>query len=127
MTGDSLPENRDDEPYRSPLAPSGEPLRAWCVLAEKSRWSNFADVRAQAGPTASAVGNCVIFNIRGNHYRLVVRIVYPKPRVYILKVMTHAEYSENKWPEECGCFQGPPGQSLPTTRGRPREAKRSGR
>jgi hypothetical protein len=38
----------------------------------------------------------------------VTRVLYPSQKVFILKVMTHAEYDEDKWKEECGCFQPPP-------------------
>ncbi len=46
-------------------------------------------------PTALA-----IFNIRGNHYRLIVRMVFQWRRIYIKEFLTHAEYSKGtvkKW------------------------------
>lgn len=58
--------------------------------------------------SASIVGSCVIFNIGGNRYRLVTRILYVSQKVFILKVMTHTEYDEDKWKEDCGCFEPPP-------------------
>jgi len=64
--------------------------------------------------TASLVGSCVVFNIGGNQYRLATRILYPSQKVFILKVMTHGEYDQDKWKEECGCFQPPPARK--TTR-----------
>jgi mRNA interferase HigB len=54
------------------------------------------------------VGRCVVFNIGGNKYRLIARILFAKQRVYILKVMTHSEYDEDKWKAECYCFERPP-------------------
>ena len=51
--------------------------------------------------------DCVIFNIGGNKYRLVTRILYPSQKVFILKVMTHKEYDQDKWKKECGCFAPP--------------------
>jgi mRNA interferase HigB len=65
---------------------------------------------ARLGPSqggfqhASLVGNCVVFNIGGNNYRLVTRPLYASQKVFVLKVMTHAEYDDNKWQETCGCF-----------------------
>lgn len=70
-------------------------------------WHSWGDVKSVFG-NASIVGNCVVFNIGGNKYRLVTRISYPSQKVFILKVMTHAEYDENRWPDECGCFAPPP-------------------
>lgn len=85
------------------------PLRAWHThVGNKSvAWQSWGDVRQEFG-SASLVGNCVVFNIGGNKYRLVIRILYPSQKVFILKVMTHQEYDGNKWKDECGCFEAPP-------------------
>jgi mRNA interferase HigB len=58
--------------------------------------------------TASQVGNCAVFNIGGNKYRLVTRILYPSQKVFVLKVMTHVEYDKDQWKEDCGCYTPPP-------------------
>lgn len=89
------------------------PLRAWYthVNSKTIRWQSWADVKADFA-SASMVGNCVVFNIGGNKYRLATRILYPSQKVFVLKVMTHEEYDEDKWKEECGCYEPPP----PTTR-----------
>ncbi len=42
--------------------------------------------------SADVVGRRTVFNIHSNDYRLVARVNYRWQRVYILKVMTHAEY-----------------------------------
>jgi mRNA interferase HigB len=85
------------------------PLRAWHthVNSKTVSWQVWGDVKADFG-TASIVGNCVVFNIGGNKFRLVTRILYASQKVFILKVMTHKEYDENKWQAECGCFESPP-------------------
>lgn len=85
------------------------PLKAWYrhVLSRSVAWQNWADVRSTFA-TASLVGNCVVFNIGGNNYRLVVRILYPSQKVFVLKVMTHAEYDDDQWKDDCGCFNKPP-------------------
>ena len=84
------------------------PLRAWYthVSSKTVEWRSWADVKA-AFANASLVGTCVVFNIGGNKYRLVTRVLYPSQKVFILKVMTHAEYDEDKWKAECGCFERP--------------------
>ena len=85
------------------------PLRAWFthVNNRSVEWRHWGDVKSDFG-TASIVGNCVVFNIGGNKFRLVTRILYASQKVFILKVMTHKEYDENKWQAECGCFESPP-------------------
>jgi len=84
-------------------------LRAWYthVNHRTVAWRSWGDVKADFG-TASAVGNCVVFNISGNKYRLVTRVLYPSQKVFILRVMTHQEYDRDDWKTQCGCFQPPP-------------------
>ena len=85
------------------------PLRAWYthVSSKAVCWRSWADVKKQFG-NASGVGNCVVFNIGGNKYRLVVRILYVSQKVFILRVMTHQEYDDDRWKVKCGCFTPPP-------------------
>lgn len=84
-------------------------LRAWYTRVSKKTvvWENWGSVRADYA-TASLVGNCVVFNIAGNKHRLVTRIMYRSHKVYVLKVMTHKEYDEEKWKKECGCYAAAP-------------------
>lgn len=88
------------------------PLRAWHthVSHRSIAWQSWSEVKAQYG-TASLVGNCVVFNIGGNKYRLVTRIPYPSQKVFVLRVMTHSEYDQENWKEECVCYEPPPSQS----------------
>jgi len=84
---------------RNPHAGSG--LRYWHKLARKARWTCLQDVRAtfpHADAVAVASGrSVVVFNIAGNKYRLITAIHYNRQLVFTLMVLTHAEYSENKW------------------------------
>ena len=59
-------------------------------------WHSWADVRADFG-TASLVGNCAVFNIGGNKFRLIAAIHYNRKKVYIRHVLTHAAYDRDKW------------------------------
>jgi mRNA interferase HigB len=43
------------------------------------------------------VGPLAIFNIRGNTYRLIVRMVFQYQRMYIKEFLTHAEYDKGAW------------------------------
>ncbi len=85
------------------------PLRAWYthVSSRTVAWHSWADVKADFS-TASLVGNCVVFNVGGNKYRLVTRILYPSQKVFVLKVMTHQQHDDDRWKEECGCYSAPP-------------------
>jgi len=67
-------------------------LRAWYVEAKKAKWRNSAEIKRDY-PSASILGDRrIVFNIRGNNYRLVVAIRYRAGIVYIRFVGTHPEY-----------------------------------
>jgi mRNA interferase HigB len=85
------------------------PLRAWYTYVNNKTvsWESWGDLKASFG-NASIVGNCIVFNIGGNKYRLITRVLYPSNKVFVLKVMTHKEYDRGVWQEECGCFNPPP-------------------
>ncbi len=69
-----------------------EPPQAWYREVEREDWDTPARVRLRY-PTASILaGNRVVFNIKGNDFRLVVRINYPYRIVYIRFIGTHREY-----------------------------------
>ena len=74
----------------------GGPLDAWFRIAKKAAWKSLADVR-RTFATADAVGKWTIFNIKGNHYRLIAEINYVFGRIYIRHVLTHAEYDRGGW------------------------------
>jgi mRNA interferase HigB len=71
-----------------------EPLLAWYREVEKEDWSEPAHVKVKYR-SASVVGdNRVVFNIKGNDYRLVVKINYPYRMLYVRFVGTHAQYDK---------------------------------
>lgn len=69
-----------------------EALQAWYGDAERAHWETPADIRAVYQSASILASNRVVFNIRGNRYRLVVQIHYNTQIVYIRFVGTHAEY-----------------------------------
>jgi mRNA interferase HigB len=73
-------------------------LMAWYRTTRKSNWQNLAELK-QIYPTADLVGRYVVFNIRGNNYRLISRIVYRSQTLFVVAVMTHQEYDLGKWKE----------------------------
>jgi mRNA interferase HigB len=67
-------------------------LQAWYRDAKRATWNTQADIR-NVYRNASIVGNnCVVFNIRGNQYRLVVAVNYTAGIVYIRFIGTHQDY-----------------------------------
>jgi mRNA interferase HigB len=70
-----------------------EPLLAWYREVEKEDWTKPSEVKDKYR-SVSFVGDRVVFNIKGNNYRLVVKINYPYRVVYVRFVGTHKEYDE---------------------------------
>jgi mRNA interferase HigB len=73
-----------------------EPLDVWYRIAKRAEWKNLMDVR-RVFPTADAVDEFTIFNIKGNAYRLITEINYQTGRIFLRHVLTHAEYSKGGW------------------------------
>lgn len=73
-------------------------LMSWYKTAKKADWKNLAEVK-QVYPAADLVGRHTVFNISGNKYRLVARIVYRSRTLFVVAVMTHEEYDLGKWKE----------------------------
>lgn len=71
-----------------------EPLLAWYRIAEAAQWRSPADVKAQFANASIVGNNRVVFNIKGNHYRLIVAFAYKMGWAYIKFVGTHAQYDQ---------------------------------
>jgi mRNA interferase HigB len=75
-------------------ADAEHPLRAWITVVRAERWTSMADVKARF-PSASVVDSArVVFNIRHNDYRLIVKIWFPGQAVWVKFVGTHADYDD---------------------------------
>lgn len=69
-------------------------LERWYDIAQQAEWHTLSDIREDF-PATDYVGNQhYVFNIRGNHYRLVVVIKFTIGRAYIRFVGTHSEYDK---------------------------------
>ncbi len=70
-------------------------LDAWYKVAIKAAWNTPHDIKAHYNSADFLSGNRVIFNIKGNHYRLVSELDYENGTVAIEGVYTHAEYDKH--------------------------------
>lgn len=73
---------------------SEEPLKSWYAVVKEARWQSPADVKAIYRTASLLPNNRVVFNIKGNHYRLVAAVDYRFGIVYIRFVGTHQEYDD---------------------------------
>jgi len=69
-------------------------LKAWYQETEKSNWHHPNNIKLEYPAASILPGNRIVFNIKGNSYRLVVKINYVYQMVWIRFVGTHAEYDK---------------------------------
>jgi len=70
------------------------PLLLWYQKVKQSKWKSINDLKKDF-PTADYVGNDrVVFDIRGNHYRIIVLVFFSAQKMYIRFVGTHAAYDK---------------------------------
>jgi mRNA interferase HigB len=67
-------------------------LEAWHQEVARADWATPSDVKAQFLSASMLQGNRVVFNIAGNHYRLIVKINYPYRVIYIRFIGNHTDY-----------------------------------
>jgi mRNA interferase HigB len=71
---------------------SKQQLLSWYQVFDKNDFENSNQIKAIFGSADFVGENRVVFNICGNHYRLIVKINYLTKIVYIRFVGTHKEY-----------------------------------
>jgi mRNA interferase HigB len=71
---------------------SEQPLKAWYDEAVKANWRSPQEIKEQYRSASFIANNRVVFNIKGNDYRLIVAIAYRFGALYIKFIGSHAEY-----------------------------------
>jgi mRNA interferase HigB len=71
------------------------PQNAWVAEVEEADWIAPADVKARFPSASFLADNRVVFNIKGNKYRVETKVSYEVNVVLVLRIGTHSEYS--KW------------------------------
>jgi mRNA interferase HigB len=69
-----------------------QPLKAWFEEATNASWTQPSDIKERYRSASILKNRRVVFNIKGNDYRLVVAIAYKLQVVYVKFVGTHKEY-----------------------------------
>lgn len=79
-------------------------LEEWFQVAKAAKWQSLADVR-QVYNSADQVDCCLVFNIRGNQFRLIARVSYAsKDRdgaLWLKHFLPHADYDKDTWKKDC--------------------------
>jgi mRNA interferase HigB len=71
--------------------PAQAPLTIWFKHMRRTRYENLNELRTRF-PQADLVGPFTVFNIGGNKYRLIVKIIYTSQRIYVDSILTHEQY-----------------------------------
>ena len=71
-------------------------LSGWYAIAKKARWRSLQDVRCQFADT-DQYQKVLIFNIRRNRYRLIVKADLKCNLLMIKAMLTHKEYERGEW------------------------------
>ena len=74
-------------------------LESWYQVMFNTQFNNFAQLK-EVFKTVDHVGRVAVFNIKGNHYRLIAAIHYNTKLVYVLEVMTHVDYDKDNWKDK---------------------------
>ena len=74
--------------YRS----AEEPLKAWLAEVQSAEWTQPSHIKDQFRSASVLKNRRVVFNIKGNDYRVVVAVAYRFGAVYIKFVGTHEQY-----------------------------------
>ncbi len=77
-----------------------EVLQDWYSKIKKSQAGNFAQLRG-AFPSADLVGDCIVFNVGGNNYRVIVHLDFSIQTVWIRFVLSHSDYDRDRWKADC--------------------------
>ena len=71
-------------------------LQDWHKRAGKADWDNFSDIKKTFNSVDSVGNSRFVFNVKGNHYRIVALILFQIKSVYIRWVGTHKDYDKIK-------------------------------
>jgi mRNA interferase HigB len=75
---------------------SAEAVLRWYLLCKENDWSAFEDIK-KVFPATDAVGNDLyVFNVGGNKFRIIVRIIFKARTIFIRFIGTHSQYDKVK-------------------------------
>jgi len=85
------------EEFKQAHADSRGALDAWRYDVEKSNWDGPHDIKSRYPSVSILPNDIVIFNIKGNKYRLTIKVKYRNGIVEIKWIGTHAEYDKKRF------------------------------
>jgi mRNA interferase HigB len=71
-------------------------LQDWYKRAKKAEWENYSDLKNTFNSADNVGNNRYVFNVKGNHYRIVAIVRFSIKRIYIRWLGNHSEYDKIK-------------------------------
>jgi mRNA interferase HigB len=71
-----------------------QPLKAWFYEASRAQWQSPSEIKRLYRNASIIANNRVVFNIKGNDYRLIVHVRYDVGIIFIRFIGTHKEYDK---------------------------------
>ena len=73
-------------------ASAREAIAAWTLEVESASWQTTMDIKTRYASASFFGNNRVVFNLKGNQFRLDVQVNYATQTVLVRRIGTHAEY-----------------------------------
>jgi mRNA interferase HigB len=99
---------------------SEKPLLIWYKLVRQHNFSSYAELKTVFA-AADVVDNFTVFDVGGNRYRIIARVIYKLKTVFIRNVFTHDEYDTWKAEDDPWSKKG---QQAQTSKRKPKGSKR---
>jgi len=75
-------------------------IAVWRKAIKDNDWESLEEIRQRYSKSVDQVCGYTIFNIKGNQYRLILKINYTAKIIYFKNFLTHTEYDKIKWNDE---------------------------
>jgi mRNA interferase HigB len=69
-------------------------LKSWIYNIENSVWKSTHDISKDYSTADFLANNRVVFNIKGNEYRLIAKVNYDRGQIFVKFIGTHSEYDK---------------------------------
>lgn len=76
--------------------PAEMPLKAWRTAIQAAKWNNFFEIK-RTWNSVDWVDGKIVFDIKGNDYRLIAIVKFQNEKLYIREILTHEEYAQGNW------------------------------
>ncbi len=85
------------ENFKRRHADARSQVDAWICEVEEAEWESPNDIKAKYVTASFLADNRVVFNLKGNNYRLDVKVNYTTKVVFVKRIGTHADYDNWKF------------------------------